>query len=94
VRGLLPQHDVYITDWTDARMVPLSEGPFHLHDYIYYVQDFIRLLGPDVHVFCLPANRTGTGGDFADGDRERSEAAKIHDDDGRPDRSAQLSDAS
>ena len=56
VRGLLPQHDVYITDWTDGRMVPLSEGDFHLHDYIYYVQDFIRLLGPDVHVIsvCQP----------------------------------------
>src|SRR6058998_2335908 len=38
VRALLPDHDVYITDWTDARMVPLSEGPFHLDDYIYYVQ--------------------------------------------------------
>ena len=56
VRELLPYHDVYITDWTDARMVPLSEGPFHLHDYIYYVQDFIRKLGPDVHVVsvCQP----------------------------------------
>lgn len=56
VRGLLPEHDVYITDWTDARMVPASEGPFHLHDYIYYVQDFIRTLGPNVHVIsvCQP----------------------------------------
>lgn len=56
VRGLLPQHDVYITDWTDARMVPLDLGDFHLHDYIYYVQDFIRTLGPDVHVIsvCQP----------------------------------------
>jgi poly(3-hydroxybutyrate) depolymerase len=56
VRGLLPDHDVYITDWTDARMVPMSEGPFHLDDYIYYVQDFIRLLGPDLHVVsvCQP----------------------------------------
>jgi len=56
VRGLLPQHDVYITDWTDARMVPLTEGPFHLDDYIYYVQDFIRLLAPDLHVIsvCQP----------------------------------------
>ncbi len=54
--ALLVDHDVYITDWTDARMVPLSEGPFHLDDYIYYVQDFIRLLGPDVHVIsvCQP----------------------------------------
>ncbi|PXX47424.1 polyhydroxyalkanoate depolymerase [Undibacterium pigrum] len=56
VRGLLPKHDVYITDWTDARMVPLSAGPFHLHDYIYYVQDFIHYLGAGTHVIsvCQP----------------------------------------
>jgi len=56
VRALLPNQDVYITDWVDARMVPLSDGPFHLDDYIYYVQDFIRHLGPDVHVIsvCQP----------------------------------------
>ncbi|MFL6674005.1 MAG: polyhydroxyalkanoate depolymerase [Massilia sp.] len=56
VRGLLPGHDVYITDWTDARMVPLAEGPFHLDNYIFYVQDFIRQLGPDLHVIsvCQP----------------------------------------
>lgn len=56
VRGLLPDHDVYITDWTDARMVPLDKGAFHLHDYIYYVQDFIRFLGADLNVIsvCQP----------------------------------------
>lgn len=56
VRALLPNQDVYITDWVDARMVPLSDGPFHLDDYVYYVQDFIRHLGPDVHVIsvCQP----------------------------------------
>ncbi|ASU39402.1 polyhydroxyalkanoate depolymerase [Herbaspirillum sp. meg3] len=56
VRGLLPNHDVYITDWTDARMVPQDKGSFHLHDYVYYIQDFIRTLGPDVHVIsvCQP----------------------------------------
>ncbi|CAL60994.1 poly[D(-)-3-Hydroxybutyrate] depolymerase (PHB depolymerase) [Herminiimonas arsenicoxydans] len=56
VRSLLQDHDVYITDWTDARMVPLAEGPFHLHDYVYYIQDFIRRLGPDLHVIsvCQP----------------------------------------
>jgi poly(3-hydroxybutyrate) depolymerase len=56
VRTLLPEHDVYITDWTDARMVPLEQGPFHLRDYVYYVQEFIRLLGPDLHVIsvCQP----------------------------------------
>ncbi len=56
VRELLPNHDVYITDWTDARMVALDKGAFHLHDYIYYVQEFIRYLGPDLHVIsvCQP----------------------------------------
>ena len=56
VRSLLQDHDVYITDWLDARMVPLTEGPFHLHDYVYYIQDFIRKLGPDLHVIsvCQP----------------------------------------
>lgn len=56
VKSLLPHFDVYITDWIDARMVPLSAGPFHLHDYIYYVQEFIRGLGPDLHVIsvCQP----------------------------------------
>lgn len=56
VRALLPEHDVYITDWTDARMVPLEQGPFHLHDYVYYVQEFIRFLGEGVNVIsvCQP----------------------------------------
>jgi len=56
VRALLPAHDVYVTDWVDARMVPLAAGPFHLNDYVRYVQDFIRHLGPDVHVIsvCQP----------------------------------------
>lgn len=56
VRTMLPDHDVYVTDWVDARMVPLSEGPFHLDDYVYYIQEFIRALGPNVHVMsvCQP----------------------------------------
>ena len=44
VRTMLQGHKVYITDWKNARLVPLSEGAFHLDDYIHYVQDFIRLL--------------------------------------------------
>lgn len=42
VRTLLQDHKVYITDWKNARNVPLSEGDFHLHDYVNYVQEFIR----------------------------------------------------
>jgi poly(3-hydroxybutyrate) depolymerase len=56
VRSLLQDHKVFITDWTDARMVPLEDGPFHLHDYVHYVQEFIRHIGPGVHVMsvCQP----------------------------------------
>jgi poly(3-hydroxybutyrate) depolymerase len=56
VRQLLHSHDVYLTDWVDARMVPLSDGPFHLDDYVEYVQEFVRLLGPEVHCIsvCQP----------------------------------------
>ncbi|GAB2751366.1 polyhydroxyalkanoate depolymerase [Melaminivora jejuensis] len=44
VRTMLSGHKVYITDWKNARTVPLSEGDFHLDDYVNYVQDFIRHL--------------------------------------------------
>lgn len=57
VQALLPHHDVYITDWADAKLVPLSRGRFDLEDYIDYVMDFIRHLGPNTHVMavCQPA---------------------------------------
>jgi poly(3-hydroxybutyrate) depolymerase len=42
VRTMLRDHKVYITDWKNARNVPLSDGEFHLDDYVNYVQDFIR----------------------------------------------------
>ncbi|WP_271680783.1 polyhydroxyalkanoate depolymerase [Thermomonas mangrovi] len=57
VRTLLADHKVYITDWTDARMVPAAAGPFHLDDYVGYVQDFVRHIGTDnLHVIsvCQP----------------------------------------
>ena len=56
VKTLLQDHKVYITDWIDARMVPVDEGAFHLDDYVNYVQEFIRTLGPEVHVIsvCQP----------------------------------------
>ncbi len=56
VRALLPDHDVWITDWIDSRLVPIAEGPFHLDDYVAYVIEFIRQLGPDVHLIsvCQP----------------------------------------
>jgi len=42
VKAMLKDHKVYITDWTNARLVPTSEGDFSLDDYINYVQEFIR----------------------------------------------------
>ena len=44
VKTMLKDHKVYITDWKNARLVPLSEGTFHLDDYVNYVQEFIRHL--------------------------------------------------
>lgn len=57
VEALLPHSDIYITDWMDARMVPLSEGTFDLDDYIDYVIQILHFLGPDTHVVgvCQPA---------------------------------------
>ena len=56
VRALLPNHEIYLTDWIDARMVPLSKGGFSLNDYVRYLQEFMRHLGPDVHLMsvCQP----------------------------------------
>ncbi|CAN1512877.1 DepA Poly-beta-hydroxyalkanoate depolymerase [Burkholderiaceae bacterium] len=44
VRTMLQGHKVYITDWKNARLVPVSQGDFHLDDYVNYVQDFVRYL--------------------------------------------------
>jgi poly(3-hydroxybutyrate) depolymerase len=44
VRTMLKDHKVYITDWKNARTVPLEQGEFHLDDYVHYVEEFIRHL--------------------------------------------------
>jgi poly(3-hydroxybutyrate) depolymerase len=58
VRTLLSNHDVYVTDWLDAREVPLDQGAFTLADYVGYVREFIRFIGAErLHVVavCQPA---------------------------------------
>jgi poly(3-hydroxybutyrate) depolymerase len=57
VQAMLPHADVYITDWTDARMVPLSLGSFDLDDYIDYLIEMFAALGPGAHVMgvCQPS---------------------------------------
>ncbi|MEM1046359.1 MAG: polyhydroxyalkanoate depolymerase [Pseudomonadota bacterium] len=57
VEAMLPRHDVYITDWVDARVVPLNEGRFDLDDYVDYIISIQRFLGGDVHIMavCQPS---------------------------------------
>ena len=57
VETFLPNHDVYMTEWVDARMVPLAEGHFDLDDYIDYLISMLHFLGGDCHVIavCQPS---------------------------------------
>ncbi len=57
VEAFLPTHEVYITDWSDARMVPLTEGRFDLEDYVDYVIEMLHVLGGNMHVIavCQPS---------------------------------------
>ena len=60
VKSLLSNCEVYITDWHNARDIPVSEGKFDVEDYTLYLVDFMRELGPDTHVIavCQPAPLT------------------------------------
>lgn len=57
VAALLPEHEVYVTDWKDASQVPISKGGFDLDDYTDDVIEFLRLIGPGAHVIavCQPS---------------------------------------
>jgi poly(3-hydroxybutyrate) depolymerase len=57
VESMLPEHEVFITDWADARMVPVSDGTFDLDDYIDYLIEIYHHLGPCPHVMavCQPS---------------------------------------
>ncbi len=57
VERMLPGHDVYITDWRDAKAVPVGEGRFDLDDYIDYVIEFLDIIGSGAHVLavCQPS---------------------------------------
>lgn len=60
VASLLPDCDVYVTDWHNARDIPVSAGKFDVEDYTLYLADFMRHLGPDTHVIavCQPVPLT------------------------------------
>lgn len=57
VRAMLPEHEVYITDWRDARDVPVGAGSFTLDDFVTEIMECVRVIGEDVHVIavCQPA---------------------------------------
>jgi poly(3-hydroxybutyrate) depolymerase len=57
VERMLPAHDVYITDWRDAKLVPLAEGSFDLDDYVDYLIAFLEAIGPGAHMLavCQPS---------------------------------------
>jgi len=57
VETFIQTHEVYITDWVDASLVPIGAGSFDLDDYVDYIRDMLTFLGPDVHVLavCQPS---------------------------------------
>ena len=57
VEAFLPTHEVYITDWADARMVPLAAGRFDLEDYVDYLIEMLHALGGNIHIVavCQPS---------------------------------------
>ncbi len=93
VEAFLPHCDVYVTDWADARMVPLALGPFDLDDYIVYLREILVHLGPGVHTIgvCQPSVPLLAAAALmeADGDPQRT---RQHDLDGRPGRHPPQSD--
>ncbi len=49
----LPDHEVYVTDWTDARLVPIEDGRFGFEEYVSYVIEFLEAIGPGTHLIGL-----------------------------------------
>jgi poly(3-hydroxybutyrate) depolymerase len=56
-KSMIPEHDLYVTDWKDSRNVPLADGRFDLEDFVDYIIEFVQFLGPNTHVMavCQPA---------------------------------------
>jgi poly(3-hydroxybutyrate) depolymerase len=54
---MIEEHDVYVTDWKDARDIPLAQGSFDLDDFVDYLIEFVEFLGPNTHVVavCQPS---------------------------------------
>jgi poly(3-hydroxybutyrate) depolymerase len=82
VEAMLPEHEVYVTDWTDARDVPLSEGHFDLSTYIDYVTEFTRLIAEDgerpaVMAVCQPGVPCLVSAAFMSADRDPARPSSL-----------------
>ena len=53
VEALLPEHDVHVTDWTDAREIPVSAGPFGLDDMVAQIIAWLEAMGPGAHLLAV-----------------------------------------
>ena len=53
VNSLIIDSEIYVTDWHNARDIPVSEGSFDIEDYTKYLIDYIRFLGPDINVIAI-----------------------------------------
>ena len=93
VERMLPGHEVYITDWRDAKLVPLDEGRFDLDDYIDYLIEFLEHIGPGAHMLavCQPSVPCYAAAALMSADGNPGAAADP-DHDGRPDRHPQGAD--
>ena len=89
VETLLPDHDVYITDWHNARDVGLAHGRFGFDDYVEHLIRFLEAIGPGAHVLavCQPCVQALAAAAVMAEDEQPGAAAQ-HDADGRPDRHA------
>jgi hypothetical protein len=86
VERLLERAEVYITDWADAKYVPLAEGHFDLDDYIDYLIGFLEHIGPGAHDGGVPAFGARLCRHGRAGREEAPVPPADPDDDGRPDR--------
>jgi poly(3-hydroxybutyrate) depolymerase len=97
VERMLPRHDVYITDWRDAKLVPLDDGGFDLDDYVDYLIEFLDHIGshpggrPHMLAVCQPSVPGLCGGRVMSADKHPGAAAHP-DHDGRADRHARGAD--
>ncbi len=87
VERLLPTHEVYITDWRDARMVPLKDGTFDLDDYVDTLIDWLTKIGPGAHMLavCQPSVPAYAATALMNADKHPA-TPQQPDHDGRPDR--------